>query len=175
MVLKWTKGNVTAIQNWPVPTTVKELQRFRGFPNFYRRFIANYSNYSKSLTWDASAMNAFKHLKNAFCTALILVHSDPAWHLNPRQALFFTSFNFKVIYRPGSRNFKALETSRSHVFTYLRLVLHLQNPFSLQPLSSALSNGLWTTKSRKPSETNLVRREVLRGNQTYKLPCGFPS
>jgi len=36
--------------NWPQPVTVKELQRFLGFANFYRRFINNYSLLSSSFT-----------------------------------------------------------------------------------------------------------------------------
>lgn len=38
------EGKVEAITSWPVPTTVKELQRFLGFTNFYRRFISGYSS-----------------------------------------------------------------------------------------------------------------------------------
>lgn len=86
--IEMDQGKVRAIQNWPAPTTVKELQRFLGFANFYHRFIANYSkiatpltsllkNQPKSLFWDTSATEAFQHLKNAFCTAPILVHPDP--------------------------------------------------------------------------------------------------
>lgn len=32
-------NKVQAVVSWPRPTTVKELQRFLGFANFYRRFI----------------------------------------------------------------------------------------------------------------------------------------
>ena len=30
---------LAGIQDWPVPTTVKETRKFLGFGNFYRRFI----------------------------------------------------------------------------------------------------------------------------------------
>ncbi|XP_050960534.1 uncharacterized protein LOC127161828 [Labeo rohita] len=44
------QGKVDAIQKWPLPTSVKELQRFLGFTNFYRRFIMNYSTITAPLT-----------------------------------------------------------------------------------------------------------------------------
>jgi hypothetical protein len=34
---------VEAIQNWPTPENMKDLQSFLGFANFYRRFIDNFS------------------------------------------------------------------------------------------------------------------------------------
>lgn len=34
---------LTNVEGWPIPRTRKELQRFLGFANFYRRFIRNYS------------------------------------------------------------------------------------------------------------------------------------
>ncbi|KAK3564060.1 hypothetical protein QTP86_007530 [Hemibagrus guttatus] len=79
---------VTAIRDWPTPTTVKELQRFLGFANFYRRFIQGYSsvtspltnllrNKPKTLVWTPAAMHAFQTLKQAFTTAPLLVHPDP--------------------------------------------------------------------------------------------------
>jgi hypothetical protein len=32
-----------AVKDWPQPKTVKDIQKFLGFCNFYRRFIKNYS------------------------------------------------------------------------------------------------------------------------------------
>ncbi|KAK3555047.1 hypothetical protein QTP86_006361 [Hemibagrus guttatus] len=43
-------SKITAATEWPQPTTVKELQRFLGFANFYRRFIRNYSVTAAPLT-----------------------------------------------------------------------------------------------------------------------------
>ncbi|KAI2644548.1 Transposon Tf2-6 polyprotein [Labeo rohita] len=81
-------NKVAAIWDWPQPTSVKELQRFLGFANFYRRFINQFSLLSATLTnllkekpktliWTPSASQAFASLKSAFCTAPALVLPDP--------------------------------------------------------------------------------------------------
>ncbi|KAK3559058.1 hypothetical protein QTP86_001105 [Hemibagrus guttatus] len=85
--IRMDEGKVSAVRNWPTPTTVKELQHFLGFANFYGCFIRNYSiianpltsllrNQPKSLPWSSSA-EAFATLKEAFTTAPLLVHPDP--------------------------------------------------------------------------------------------------
>ncbi|KAL0195414.1 hypothetical protein M9458_008986 [Cirrhinus mrigala] len=82
------QGKVTAIQNWPQPTTIKELQCFLGFSNFYRRFIQNYSSITapltsllkgkpRTITWNPAAHEAFQQLKKIFSTAPLLHHLDP--------------------------------------------------------------------------------------------------
>ncbi|KAI2659363.1 Transposon Tf2-8 polyprotein [Labeo rohita] len=79
---------IDAILNWPPPSNVKELQRFLGFANFYRRFIQGYSSITapltsllrgkpKHLTWNPAAHEAFQHLKHLFSTAPLLRHPDP--------------------------------------------------------------------------------------------------
>ncbi|KAI2665243.1 Transposon Tf2-8 polyprotein [Labeo rohita] len=82
------QGKVSVIQEWPQPLTVKELQRFLGSANFYRRFIKDYSIITAPLTsllrgkpkticWNPSAHEAFHHLKKIFSTAPLLHHPDP--------------------------------------------------------------------------------------------------
>ncbi|KAL0183501.1 hypothetical protein M9458_019197 [Cirrhinus mrigala] len=82
------QGKVTAIQNWPQPTTIKELQRFLGFSNFYHRFIQNYSSITapltsllkgkpRTITWNPATHEAFQQLKKIFSTAPLLRHPDP--------------------------------------------------------------------------------------------------
>lgn len=73
---------------WPVPTTIKVLQRFLGFANFYRRFIGGYSTIVAPLTnllkkgpkilqWNPEADRAFNLLKQRFVSAPLLTHPDP--------------------------------------------------------------------------------------------------
>ncbi|TPX54573.1 hypothetical protein PhCBS80983_g05887, partial [Powellomyces hirtus] len=78
---------IDAITSWEQPSTVKGVQRFLGFANFYRRFIKDYSKIASPLTaltkkdstcqWTPATESAFQRLKSAFTTAPILVHADP--------------------------------------------------------------------------------------------------
>lgn len=82
------EGKVRAVVDWPLPQTLKELQRFLGFANFYRRFIRDFSSIAAPMTsmvkkgsqrlhWASAALNAFQALKDRFTTAPILHHPDP--------------------------------------------------------------------------------------------------
>lgn len=80
-------SKIDSIQDWPVPESVKQVQSFLGFTNFYRRFIKDYSKLTTPLTrftrkgepfiWDHAAAEAFKTLKSSFAPGLILRHYDP--------------------------------------------------------------------------------------------------
>ncbi|KAK3507866.1 hypothetical protein QTP70_002199 [Hemibagrus guttatus] len=85
--IRMDEGKVAAVRDWPVPTSIKELQRFLGFANFYWRLMRGYSsltspltnllrNKPKSLTWNPTAMQAFDALKTAFTTTPLLVHPN---------------------------------------------------------------------------------------------------
>lgn len=79
---------VQAVAEWPKPTTVKQLQQFLGFANFYCRFIRNYSRVVAPLTqltstatpfsWTPEADAAFTDLKKCFTSAPVLTHPDPS-------------------------------------------------------------------------------------------------
>ena len=43
-------AKVAAILDWPIPKTVKEVQSFLGFSNFYRKFILHYNTLTSPLT-----------------------------------------------------------------------------------------------------------------------------
>ncbi len=86
--IQMDQGKVTAVAEWPTPQTIKDLQRFLGFANFYRRFMKGFSLLTaplatllcgkpKSLSWSSNAHEAFNSLKTAFSTAPILRHPDP--------------------------------------------------------------------------------------------------
>ncbi|KAK2908400.1 hypothetical protein Q8A73_009473 [Channa argus] len=75
-----------AVTEWPRRGTRKQLQRFLGFANFYRRFIKNYSTIAAPLTkltspiapfrWTEKAEGAFTQLKEQFTSPPILSQPD---------------------------------------------------------------------------------------------------
>ena len=81
-------SKVSAVAEWPSPSTRKRLQQFLGFANFYRRFIRGYSQVAAPLTaltstkntfaWSLEAETAFQGLKRRFISAPILVQPDPS-------------------------------------------------------------------------------------------------
>lgn len=86
--VKMGESRVKVIREWQKPRTVKELQRFLGFANFYQRFIRGFSNIAapltsmlkkgaRSLSWNRAADTAFNNLKTAFTSTPILKHPDP--------------------------------------------------------------------------------------------------
>ncbi|KAI2661634.1 Transposon Tf2-6 polyprotein [Labeo rohita] len=81
-------AKVRAVRDWPRPKTLKELQRFLGFSNFYRRFIRSFSTVAAPLTsmvkrgdtrltWSPDAIHAYHELRRRFTTAPVLRHPDP--------------------------------------------------------------------------------------------------
>ena len=85
--IEMDQEKIRTVLEWKEPTTVKEVQSFLGFANFYRRFIQGYSKLTRSLTdltkksekfdWQAECQEAFDMLKKHFRSAPILRHFDP--------------------------------------------------------------------------------------------------
>ena len=81
------ESKVSAIREWPIPKTMKELQSFLGLANFYRRFIEGYSRITallidltkkaESFSWGTATQSAFDTLKKRFMEAPILATFDP--------------------------------------------------------------------------------------------------
>ena len=78
---------VEVIYNWMPPKTVKGVQSFLGFCNFYRRFIRDYGVIAKPLVcltknntpfiFDQDCQEAFEELKGRLVSAPILQHYNP--------------------------------------------------------------------------------------------------
>jgi RNase H-like domain found in reverse transcriptase len=85
--LSMDPAKIQAIEDWLIPRTVKEVQSFLGFANFYRRFIRNFASISKPLTtltkktvdfaWSSACQSAFEFLKMQFNSSSILAHFHP--------------------------------------------------------------------------------------------------
>ena len=73
-------GHVDAITNTPPPSTPKELQRFLGMINFYRRFLPAAANILRPLTAEMQATT--DAIKAALVAAVPLSHPLPAAQLS---------------------------------------------------------------------------------------------
>ncbi|KAJ1039978.1 hypothetical protein NDA10_002020 [Ustilago hordei] len=86
---------VRTVKEWPMPESIHDIQRFLGFANFYRRFIAHFACIAKPLTalvkpierfkkfeLPEEAQQAFHKLIQAFTSAGVLQHFD--YHLPTR-------------------------------------------------------------------------------------------
>ncbi|GKD58973.1 putative mitochondrial protein [Tanacetum coccineum] len=74
----------SAMQDWPIPQTIKKLRGFLGLTIYYRRFIKNYAIISQPLTallkktfqWNEDAQKSFAVLKQAMLQAPALALLD---------------------------------------------------------------------------------------------------
>ncbi|KAL1280368.1 hypothetical protein QQF64_014968 [Cirrhinus molitorella] len=80
--VKPTEAKVTAVAQFPVPTTRKELRRFLGMAGYYRNFCKNFSTVANPLTsllspsrtflWTDECQDAFDNVKALLCSAPVL-------------------------------------------------------------------------------------------------------
>src|SRR6266536_431634 len=75
---------ITIVRDWKAPTTIKGVQSFLGFCNFYRRFIRNYGIIARPIVnltrtgvkfiWTQACQDSFLKLKAMLTSAPILQH-----------------------------------------------------------------------------------------------------
>lgn len=78
---------VACVQEWPTPRSVRDVQGFLGFANFYRRFIPEFSRLALPMTkltkkevpflWDNDCESSFYRIKQAFKDGTMLAHFEP--------------------------------------------------------------------------------------------------
>ena len=86
--VKPDSGKLQAVQEFPVPTTKKQVRGFLGLTGYYRKFIANYSSIAAPLTdmikkqspdrvqWTNDCRTAFETLKAKLCKTPVLANPD---------------------------------------------------------------------------------------------------
>jgi len=80
------KEKVEGVLNWPVLQNIKEVQKFLGLANYYRRFIKDFARLAALLhvlvrkeqkwKWERKQKEVFKRLKAVFTTEPILAIPD---------------------------------------------------------------------------------------------------
>ena len=75
---------IAAVQDWPVPTTVKEVRSFLGLCSYYRRFVQGFAQIARPLNalvkkdqkfqWTAQCHEAFNTLKQSLVSAPVLAY-----------------------------------------------------------------------------------------------------
>jgi len=71
------REKIEGVLNWPVPKNVKEVQKFLGLTNYYRRFIKDFARIAALLhvlvrKWEKKQEKAFERLKTVFTIEPIL-------------------------------------------------------------------------------------------------------
>ena len=78
---------ISSIVSWPTPRSVKDIQRFLGLANYYRRFCKGFARLAAPLTsllrkdtpfsWTDTTQTSFDNLKNILTTTPVLLTPDP--------------------------------------------------------------------------------------------------
>jgi len=80
------KEKIEEVLSWPAPRNIKEVQKFLGLANYYRRFIKNFARIAAPLymlvrkeqkwKWEKEQKKAFERLKAVFTTEPVLAIPD---------------------------------------------------------------------------------------------------
>ena len=84
--IRMEKEKVKGVLEWPTPKSVKDVQKFLGLANYYRRFIEGFAMVARPLhdtvkkdkkwEWTEKQEKAFKELKKRFTEEPVLVAPD---------------------------------------------------------------------------------------------------
>jgi len=84
--IEMEKEKVDGVLSWSQPKTVKDIRKFLGLANYYRRFIKDFARVARPLNmlirkdkkwrWEEAQQKAFDKLKQVFTTKLVLAALD---------------------------------------------------------------------------------------------------
>ena len=84
--VRMEKEKVQGVIEWPVPKSVKDVQKFLGLANYYRQFVKDFAKIARPLhemtrkenkwSWGEKQQKAFEKLKERFTTEPVLVTPD---------------------------------------------------------------------------------------------------
>jgi len=84
--IKMEEEKMKGVLDWPTPKCVKDVQKFLGLANYYRRFIKGFASIARPLhnmvrkdqkwDWTEKQEKAFRELKERFTKELVLAALD---------------------------------------------------------------------------------------------------
>ena len=84
--LKMDSAKISAIKKFPIPSNLKEVQRFNGLIGYYRKFIRDYAQIAYPLyqlmkklvtfEWTQECQQAFEKLISIVCEEVVLDFPD---------------------------------------------------------------------------------------------------
>jgi len=84
--IKMEKEKVKGVLEWPTPKCVKDVQKFLGLANYYRRFVKDFAEITRPMhrlvqkqekwNWGSKQEEAFKELKEIFTSEPVLAAPD---------------------------------------------------------------------------------------------------
>ena len=84
--IKMEEDKVVGVLNWPTPKTVRDIRKFLGLANYYRRFVKDFAKLARPLNnltrkeekwrWGDEQQKAFEQLKMVFTNRPLLVAPD---------------------------------------------------------------------------------------------------
>jgi len=84
--IKMEKEKVRGVLEWPTPKCVKDVQKFLGLVNYYRRFVKDFAGIARPMhrlvqkqerwNWRSEQEEAFKRLKEIFMSEPVLATPD---------------------------------------------------------------------------------------------------